>query len=64
MKTEIKPYRIEIVRYDGFYSTADAVGHFVKDWAFVIELKDGHREIINKDDIKDVFIHKEWQDNE
>ena len=60
----IKPYKIEIERYNSFYSTADAVGYFVKEWAFVIELKDGHREIINKDDILDVFVHKEWQKDE
>ncbi|KKL92738.1 hypothetical protein LCGC14_1881640 [marine sediment metagenome] len=65
MKSQIKPFSVEIIKKDGSMTINDAIGYFptiVKDpdeWLFVVERVDGSRYLCNRDDIVDIFIYGE-----
>ncbi len=64
MKSKIKPYQIDIIKYDndGGFGKLYAIGHFFKDGFFVVEKSNGDRDMINNDDIKEIIIDKAWLD--
>ncbi len=68
MKSDIKPFSVEITKKDGFKYINDAVGYFpttVKspdEWLFVVERVDGGRYLCNRDIIVDILIYGEEND--
>ena len=58
MKSEIKPYFIEIIEKDANYEV-ECVGYLIKDGIVVIECADGGRELIKE--FERVSVPKEWK---
>ena len=67
MKSEIKPFSVEITKKDGFVTINDAVGYFPKvtkdkEWLFVVERVDGSRKMVNRDEIIEIDTYEELDD--
>lgn len=60
MKSEIKPYKIEIVTSGAPWYEENVVGHFIKEPYFVVERENGERLLFNNDSIEFIEISKEW----
>ncbi len=65
VRSQIRPFSVEIIKKDGFKYINDAVGYFPKvvknpnEWLFVVERVDGGRYLCNRDDIVDILIYGE-----